>query len=183
MHSLLIPYRRLIRTKVLFITLLAGTAFGLQNIPGLIVDELTVDSPGAKAGLQRGDRILSYDGKALGSPAELEAAEENTFGKKEVLEVRRGEQTLRLSVPLGKLGVQVRPELSSQVARSYEEGKTALKAGGKKNDVLRTEGAVAIAIAKWEAAAKTAQQQGDNVAAEWLYRRCGELLEDQGQWK
>jgi tetratricopeptide (TPR) repeat protein len=174
MHSLVVPYRRWIWAKVLFATLLVKTAFGLQNIPGLIVEEFTGGSPGGKAGLQVGDRILSYDGKALASPAALEAAQENTFGKKEVvLEVRRGEQILRLNVPLGTLGVQVRPRLSSDVAKPYEEGRTALKVEGKKDE----------AITKWEAAAKTAQQGGDIPAAEWLYRRSGELQEDQVQWK
>jgi S1-C subfamily serine protease len=73
--------RRLIRTSVFFATLLAPAAFGFQNTPGLIVEELTNDSPGAKAGLQVSDRILSYDGKALALPAGFDAAQENTFGK------------------------------------------------------------------------------------------------------
>jgi CHAT domain-containing protein/Tfp pilus assembly protein PilF len=174
MQNLVIPYRRWFWEEIVFATLLAGRVFGLQNFPGLILEELTSDSPGAKAGLQIADRIITYDGKTLASPAELQEAQENTFRTKEVvLEVRRGEQTLRLHVPQGILAVQVRPELSFEVAKLYEEGKTALKAGGNKNET----------IAKWEAAAKIAQQQGSTIAAQWLYRRSGQVHEDQGQWK
>ena len=89
-----------------------GSALASDIVRGLIVEELASDSPVAKVGLKLGDRIISYDGKLLASPAALTGAEENTFGKKEVLlEVRRGKEILSLRAPLGKLGAQVRPEL------------------------------------------------------------------------
>src|SRR5262245_33102702 len=72
-----------------------------QNLTGLVVEEVEADSPAAKAGLKVGDRVLTYDEKALASPAALQAAEKNTFGKKEVvMRVLRTEQALTLTVPL-----------------------------------------------------------------------------------
>jgi len=117
--------------------------------------------------------VLGYDGKPLTSPAALQAAEENTCGKEEVvLHVRRGEETLTLMVPLGKLGIQVHPDLPPIALTLYEEGRAAQKAQ-KPDDV----------IAKWTMAAKAAQEAGDTAAAAWLYGRVGEIHEGQRQWK
>jgi CHAT domain-containing protein/Tfp pilus assembly protein PilF len=140
---------------------------------GLVVEEVVADSPAAKAGLKVGDRVLSYDGKSLPSPAALQAVVENTFGKEALtLRVRRGEETLLLTVPPGRLGVQARPELPPAVLTLYEQGKAAQQA--RKMDEV---------IAKWTAAAKAAQDAGDNAAAAWLHGRVGEIYESQRQWK
>jgi len=97
---------------LLMMVALVRAANAPQELPGLVVEEAVTDSAAAKAGLKVGDRVLSYDGKPLPSPAALQAAEENTFSNQEVaLRVRRGEETLTLTAPLGKLGIQVRPEL------------------------------------------------------------------------
>jgi CHAT domain-containing protein/Tfp pilus assembly protein PilF len=124
-----------------------------------------VEEP-SKAGLQTGDRILTYDGKPLSSPAAFDALQENTFGKKDViLQVRRGLDTINLKVPAGTLETQVRPKLPANAAKLYEEGKLALKSGRTKE-----------AIAKWEAAAKLA-------AEPWLWSRVGQTLQTQRQWE
>ena len=106
-----------------------------QGTSGLIVEEIASDSAAAKAGLKLGDRIVSYDNRQLSSPTALEAAQENTFGKTEVvLAVRRGEELFKVPVPLGALGVQVRPELSPDVDSLYEQGRTALKSRSEINE-------------------------------------------------
>ena len=144
-----------------------------QGTSGLIAEEVASDSTAAKAGLRPGDRIVSYDNRQLSSPAVLEAAQDNTFGRQEVvLAVRRGEDLFKVTVPLGALGVQARPELSRDVGSLYEQGKTALKAKATNE-----------AIAKWEAAAKSAQQEGDKTAAAWLYGRIGEIRQIDQRWK
>ncbi|MBI1923045.1 tetratricopeptide repeat protein [Candidatus Poribacteria bacterium] len=139
----------------------------------LVVEDVVPDSPAAKVGLQVGDRLLSYDGMPLPSPAALQAVEENTFGKTEVtLVVQRGNKTLTLTVPLGKLGIQVRPELPPAALTLYEEGRAALQA--QQTDE---------AIARWTEAAKAAQEAGDNAAAVWLYGRVGEIFEKERRWQ
>src|SRR5262245_37383052 len=144
-----------------------------QNLPGLVVEEVSANSLAAKAGLKVGDRILTYDEKALASPATLQAAVDNTIGKKEVvLEVRRAEQRLTLTVPLGLLGINVRPELSPTALQLYEEGRAAMQAQRVKE-----------AIDRWEGAAKAAGEMGDQMAAAWLRKRVGEAYEGQKQWK
>lgn len=80
---------------------------GIMLIPGS--DELTVEgtapaSPGDRAGLRKGDRIVAVNGRAL---AELGPGEmRKTFGSPEevLLEVRRGEETLELRVTPEKIG-------------------------------------------------------------------------------
>ena len=146
-------------------------SFGAQHVSGLVVEELSSDSAAAKAGIHLGDRVIRYDGKLLPSPAAFDALQENTFGRKDVvLQIRRSEATLSLTVPLGSLGLKVRPELPPDAEKLYEEGKASLKAGDVK-----------AAIAHWEASARS--QENDKVASAWLYERAGEVLESQRQWK
>jgi CHAT domain-containing protein/Tfp pilus assembly protein PilF len=167
--------RRTLRVTWIFMcaTLLPASCRAQQDAPGMIVEEIMPDSLAAKAGLKIDDRILSYDGKALASPTALDALAENTFGKKEVtLEVGRGGESLQLSVGLGALGIQVRPELPVGVNDLYEQGQIAFKA----KDFTG-------AIAKWEAAAKLARAEGWGSREAWLCGRIGENLSDEKHWK
>ncbi len=138
----------------------------LSTPSGLVVEELSSDSPAAKAELQPGDRIISFDGKALASPAAFDALQQNTFGEKDVwLEVRRGEQSLKMTMPIGKLGMEVRPEFPAGALKLYQDGKLSLKAGNIKE-----------AAAYFQAAASLAHEA-------WLYNRAGEILENRQLWK
>ena len=142
--------------------------------PYVVVESVTPDSPAAKAGVKVGDRLLTYDGKPLPSPAALLAAQQNTFGKKEVaLQLQRGDETLTLTVPLGALGIMVRPELPPDVLKLYEEGKVAFFQARKFDE----------AISKLTAAAKAAQETKDRAAVAYLYSRGGEVYESQRKWK
>jgi len=150
---------------------LLGHSVAFQS-SGLVVEGLAADSAAAKAGIRVEDQILSYDEKPLYSPAELQAAEQNTFGKTEVvLEVQRGEATLRFAVSLGALGIQAQPALSIWVAQQYHEGRTALAARQPEQ-----------ALANWEDAARQAQLEGEPLAAAWLYGLVGGELEHEGNW-
>lgn len=141
-----------------------------SHTPTLVVESVAPDSPAAKAGVKVGDRLLSYDGKPLPSPAALSAAQQNTFGKKEVaLSLQRGNETLTLTVPLGALGIAVRPDLPPDVLKLYEQGNPSRDGNG--------------AVKAWTAAAKAAQDAGDKAAAAWLYGRVGAIYESQRQWK
>src|SRR5579883_2734095 len=151
--------RKLSRHYLAFIALfvaLPGVAktIALQS-SGLVVEELADDSVAAKAGLQVEDIVISYDGKLLNSPAALQALEQNTFGKNEVvLKAQRGDEVLQLTVPLGTLGIQARPPLSVSVAEQYRNGRTAL--GAKQTEQ---------ALANWGAAAQEAQLEGEQDVA------------------
>lgn len=138
-----------------------------EGVTGLIVESVSVVPSAGKSSLQTGDRILAYDGRVLPSPAALEAARQNALEKKEiVVEVRRSEETLKLTILAAGLEVQVRPEFSPGIASKYALGKAALQAGNKLE-----------AIAKWEEAAMAAAQEGSNSAAAWLYLSAAQVNE------
>src|SRR5688572_23621371 len=164
--------------SVLFVSLIMTVALVWaagepQEMPGLVVEEVLADSAAAKAGFKVGDRLLSYDGRPLSSPAALQAIEENTVGKAQVLlRIEREDETLTLMAPLGRLGIRVRPKLQAAALALYEEGRAAHKAQNT-NEV----------ITRWTATAKAAQEAGETAAAAWLYGRVGEIRESQRQWK
>jgi len=164
------------RNRVFALTLLIAVMSApaaVQDLTPLVVEEILPNSAAAKAGVHVGDRLVSYDGKALPSPAALLAAEENTFNQSGVaLRVQRGDETLALTAPLGTLGIQVHPVLPSAALTLYEDGRAAQKA--KKPDDV---------ITAWTAAAKAAQEAGDTGAAAWLYWRVGGIHEGRRQWK
>ena len=55
-----------------------ATQFGLKSREGVLVAEVTPDSPAAKAGLKSGDVIVEFAGKAVATPQELQAVVEQT---------------------------------------------------------------------------------------------------------
>jgi CHAT domain-containing protein/tetratricopeptide (TPR) repeat protein len=165
-------HRIVIWIALCIVTLLSKRSIAFQS-SGLIVEESTGESAAAKAGIQPGDRIIRYDGTLLTSPSALQAVEENTFGKKNaVLEVLRGGENLRVTVPLGALGLEVRPALSASVEQQFHEGRTALRA-------RQTE----QALVSWETAARQARQEGQQKVGAWLYGLVGKEQENQGRWE
>jgi CHAT domain-containing protein/Flp pilus assembly protein TadD len=149
-----------------------------NEITGLVVESVLPDSPAAKARIQVGERLLSYDGKPLIVPDVLSAAVKNTFRKEQVqLHVQGTEATRTVEVPLGGLGVQVRPELPPAVLERYELGQVALEAKNLNETV-----------AQWTAAAKVLLETGELVSqsqlmAAWLHARVGELHEAERNWR
>ncbi|NQT11167.1 MAG: PDZ domain-containing protein, partial [Planctomycetes bacterium] len=73
--------------------------FGLEPRDGVLVADISADTPAAKAGLKPGDVIVDYDGQTVSSPRELQAAvERSEVGEKhEMVVLRDGKrQTLRV---------------------------------------------------------------------------------------
>ena len=166
------PTRYLSWWLIMMVALMRA-AIAAKEPTGLVVEEILADSTAAKTGLKVGDRVLSYDGRPLPSPAALEAAEENTFSMKQIeLRVRRGVETLTLMAPLGELGIQVRPELPPGALGLYGEGKA-------QQNAQKT----AEVITQWTAAAKAAQEAGHAAAGAWLYGRVALVREGQRLWK
>jgi membrane-associated protease RseP (regulator of RpoE activity) len=135
--------------------------------PGLVVVAVVPDGPAAKAGVQVGDVLRTYDGTALVFPSSLDEAKEKAeAAQKETVtvELRRGEERLPLTLPVGKMGLGVRPPLPLAAQALWEEGRAL------------PEEAYIERAGKWQAAAEAAQQAGDARAAAWLWGEAG------GQW-
>jgi len=72
------------------------------------VTSVLAGSPAGEAGVEAGDRIVSYGGARLFDVSELrDATTGGRAGESVELEVRRGDETVRLFVPRGPLGVRL----------------------------------------------------------------------------
>jgi tetratricopeptide (TPR) repeat protein len=141
--------------------------------PRLIIEEVSADSPRARAGLMAGDKLLTYNDRLLLSFLALQAAQQNIFGKRgAVLRVRQGVETLTLTVPPDKLGVVVRREFPPTALALYKESVAAEQA-------QRTGDAISRKIM----AAKAALEAEDKAVAGWLYLLVGVDYETQKKWK
>lgn len=90
----------------------AGLAksFGLDSAHGALVAQVVADSPAAKAGLQAGDIILSYDGRNISHSAKLPAMVGNTkVGATVPLTVWRNGRTVTLQATIVAMGKEKAP--------------------------------------------------------------------------
>ncbi|MDZ7664757.1 MAG: DegQ family serine endoprotease [Desulfotignum sp.] len=120
-------------------------SFGLKTAEGVLVADITRDSPAEKAGMQRGDIIVSLDGEPVENPTVLKnlVAQKEVDsnvpltvirnGKKETLEVKIGElasdeqteQSKPDSPESAPLGIQVQemtPDIAAQLGYKQEKG-------------------------------------------------------------
>jgi serine protease Do len=75
-----------------------------EHPPGTVVRYVYADSPAAKAGIEPVDLLVSLDGKAVKDREELrQAVAAREPGDEVTLEVRRGNETLKLKAQLGGL--------------------------------------------------------------------------------
>jgi serine protease Do len=85
------------------ITPLMAEALGLAYDAGVILADVPPDSAAAKAGLRSGDVVLRLDGKPMENGRQFRI---NIYtrgsGEQVAIEVRRGEQTLTVRVPVGE---------------------------------------------------------------------------------
>jgi len=83
------------------ITPLMSEALGLTYDAGVIVSDVDADGPAGKAGLLPGDVVLSLDGKPMENGRQFRI---NVYtrgvGERVTLDVRRGDRTLSLRVPV-----------------------------------------------------------------------------------
>ena len=79
--------------------------------PGAIVASVTPGGPAEAAGMEANDRIVSFDGQPVGSMDELTVAVRLRAPGTEVpVEVVRGDQVIRLFIPLGDRGAALELE-------------------------------------------------------------------------
>jgi len=75
--------------------------FGVNELKGVLVSEVLEDSPAKRAGVERGDVILEYDGRPIESPTQLRNAVAKTaVGKKVVLKVIRDKRPKMVDVTI-----------------------------------------------------------------------------------
>jgi serine protease Do len=81
-----------------------ATSFGLKEDKGVLVSDVTPDSPAKKAGVNKGDVILEYDGKQVEEKGQLTKMVGRTaIGKKVKLVVLRDKEQKTLWVTIGEL--------------------------------------------------------------------------------
>ena len=94
-------------------------SFGYEGNTGVLVEDMTDDSPGAKGGLKRGDIITSINGKPVRDITELRTIVARTApGGKIDLTVFRGGKNEELSFPVG-----TQPESAVASTGGAHEGK------------------------------------------------------------
>ncbi|OQW57236.1 MAG: hypothetical protein A4S17_12875 [Proteobacteria bacterium HN_bin10] len=99
---------------------LAGQ-FGLPEAKGVLVSDVLDDSPAKKAGLERGDVILEFDGKAADSPTQLRNLVAQTpVGKKVSVKFVREKKTKTVD-----LTIVEQPKSVAQAGSDEGSGSTA----------------------------------------------------------
>ncbi|HEX3852730.1 MAG TPA: Do family serine endopeptidase [Polyangiaceae bacterium] len=84
-------------------------ALGLRIADGVLINDLTPGGPASKAGLARGDVVLSVNGQVVHSTGELRnSIAEAGVGTTVRLEILRGDQKQTLSVKLGEMPAPMR---------------------------------------------------------------------------
>lgn len=101
-----------------------ASQFGLGNTKGVLVSDVMDDSPAKKAGFERADVIVEYDGKSMDSPAHLRNAVAQTpVGKKVLVNIIRDKKPKTIELTIA--------EQPKSMAQSGEEdgGESATPAG------------------------------------------------------
>jgi serine protease Do len=101
-----------------------ATQFGIGGTKGVLVSDIMDDSPAKKAGVERADVIVEFDGKPMDSPTHLRnAVAQTTVGKKVSLKVIRDKKPKTLDVTI------VEQPKSVAQAGSEENGDVAAPTG------------------------------------------------------
>jgi serine protease Do len=99
-------------------------ALKLQEQKGALVADVTKDSPAAKAGVQRGDVIVAFNGKDVTDSHDLPALVASTpIGQQATVTILRNGQKMQLAVKVGELPSEradnaASPEGSAQPAKT-----------------------------------------------------------------
>ncbi|MBM4125110.1 MAG: DegQ family serine endoprotease [Nitrospira sp.] len=82
--------------------------FGVADPKGVLVSDVLENSPAKRAGLERGDVIVEFDGKPVENPTQLRnAVAQTTIGKKSVVKFVRDKHTRTVEVAIAEQPKQV----------------------------------------------------------------------------
>jgi serine protease Do len=108
-----------------------ATSFGLKEAKGVLVSDVTPDSPAKKAGVNKGDVILEYDGKQVEEKGQLTKMVGRTaIGKKVKLVVLRDKEQKTLWVTIAEVS-------EKQVTAAASKPEETDRWGVKVQDVTR----------------------------------------------
>lgn len=86
----------------------------IQRAPGVVLDPLP-DSVAVKAGIQRGDVLISIDDVLLNDPAEIQGRLTNVIHPIRLLVLRTWQETTIILTPInGKIGAYIAPNITLQ---------------------------------------------------------------------
>jgi serine protease Do len=78
-----------------------ATQFGITDTKGVLVSDVMAESPAKKAGVERADVIVEYDGKSMDSPTHLRNAVAQTpIGKKVAVKLLRDKKPKTIDVTI-----------------------------------------------------------------------------------
>jgi serine protease Do len=99
-----------------------ASQFGIAEAKGVLISDVLDASPAKRAGLERGDVIVEYDGKPVDTPTQLRNAVAKTVvGKRATLKVIRDRRAKTVPVMVGE---QPKP-----VARAHDDGERTPRLG------------------------------------------------------
>jgi CHAT domain-containing protein/Tfp pilus assembly protein PilF len=144
---------------------------------GLLVESVTENSEGEKAGISEGDVIRSWTRVdvtgEIESPFDLSEIETEQEPRGRVtLEGTRGELKQAWGMGPDKWGIQTRPSLPSALLAIYREGQDLVKAG-KLNE----------AAERWRVAAAEGRKLQCSWLSPWLLFQAAEVFTSARQWK
>jgi serine protease Do len=142
-------------------------AFGLPSAEGALVGDVTSDSPGAKAGLQKGDVIVGLNGQPVSDYQDLRLrVSQSAPGEVAKLDIYRSGQKRQMSVTLGELPDQ--EAAAKETPQTNEDAMEGVQVQALTPDLAQqlkvpagTHGVVVTRVDPDSAAAEGMLQRGD----------------------
>lgn len=177
-------WRKTVKDKALLDAVDHGLGLAAEKETGAVIESVAPGSPGERAGLQPDDTILSWScaaslpafpeasGGAVRFPYDLLPLEREEAPRRAVtLRGRRGGRDMTWTLTAAEWGIEVRPDLSADLAALHLQGARQIEVGDH-----------AAAERSWRSAAESARTAGDGRLAGWFLDRLARELGETGKW-